>query len=43
MPRPGPVDTAQEEVGKVQGCLQQEPKVEQKDMVVNHVEWSVSN
>ena len=43
MPRPGPVDTAQEEVGEVQGCPQQEPKVEQKDEVVDPVERSVSN
>ena len=37
VPRPGPVDTAQEEVLKVQGCSQQEPKVEQKDEVVDPV------
>ena len=43
MPRPGPADTAQEEVGKVQGCQQQEPKVELKDEVVDPMERSVSN
>ena len=37
MPRPGLVDTAPEEVVKVQGCPQQEPKVEQKDEVVDPV------
>ena len=42
-PRPDPVDTAQEEVGEVQGCHQQEPKVEQKDKVVDPVRRSVSN
>ena len=42
-PMPGPADTAQEKVGEVQGCHQQEPKVEQKDEVVDPVERSVSN
>ena len=42
-PRPDPADTAQEEVGEVQGCLQQEPKVEQKDEVVDPNKRSASN
>ena len=42
-PRPDPADAPQEEIVEVQGCLQQEPKVEQKDKVVDPDKRSASN